>query len=150
MGAMKKFYILSMLAYGLLAVHILEESLRLGRESAELGVLIPFIFFPLGFIGIYLNRKWGFWFVFIMTILVALLPTLSHLVSSSESYVGTIFSFWGGLTGAVSVAVALLLSLFGIAALVTGMGIVFSRRRRSSQPQRISGWPISNGALETF
>ena len=125
---MKKFYIFAMLAYGFLAVHMLEESLRLGRESPELGVLIPFTFFPLGFIGIYLDKKWGFWFVFLMTILVSLLPTLSHFIPSSGSYVGTIFSFWGGLTGAASVAVALLLSLFGIAALIAGTGIVFSRK----------------------
>lgn len=121
---MKKFYIFAMLAYGFLAIHILEESLRLGLENAETSVLIPFIFFPLGFIGLYLKKRWGFWMVWLMSILTAILPTLSHIVPSSSSFVGIIFSFWGGLTGFASVLVSILLSVAAIAGVITGGKII--------------------------
>lgn len=124
---MKKFYILGMSTYGLLAIHILEESLRLGRENAEVSVLLPFIVFPLGFIGIYLKRRWGFWMVWFMSALAASLPTLSHIVPSSSSYLGTIYAFWGGMVGIGSALVAILLSFFGIAAVVGGAKMIYAK-----------------------
>ncbi len=128
---MKKFFIFAMLAYGLLAVHILEESLRLGRENAEVSVLLPFVLFPLGFIGIYLKKQWGFWTVWLMSILVAVLPTLSHIVPSSSSYLGVIYSFWGGVTGASSVTVAVLLSIFAVLAVVVGVKMISAKKIQS-------------------
>lgn len=124
---MKKFYILSMLAYGLLAIHILEESLRLGRENAEASVLLPFVVFPIGFIGIYLKKRWGFWAVWLMSVLTAILPTLSHIVPSSTSYIGIIYNFWGGIVGASSIMVAILLSIFGIAAVIIGVKMIYTK-----------------------
>lgn len=120
-----------MLAYGLLAIHILEESLRLGREKAEVGVLLPFIVFPFGFIGIYLKRQWGFWMAWFMSVLVAILPTLSHIVPSSSSYLGAIYDFWGGLTGASSVLVGVLLSVFGMTAVVVGGKMIYTKTIRT-------------------
>lgn len=126
-SAMNKFYVSAMLAYGLLAIHILEESLRLGRENAEVGVLLPFILFPIGFIGMYFRRLWGFWIVWLMSVLTALLPTLSHVIPSSSSYLGIIYVFWGGIIGASSVLVAILLSIFGIAAVAIGVKMMYAK-----------------------
>lgn len=128
MSIMKKFYVFSMLAYGLLAIHILEESTRLGRENAEAGVLLPFIVFPIGFIGMYFRKQWGFWMVWLMSILVALLPALSHLIPSSSSYLGIMYSFWGGVIGAGAVLVAVFLSIFGIVAVVAGIKIIYGKQ----------------------
>jgi hypothetical protein len=124
---MEKFYIFSMGAYGLLSIHILEESLRLGMENAEASVLIPFVFFPLGFIGIYLKKQWGFWMVWLMSVLVAILPTVSHIIPSSESYFVTIYSFWNGVIGGGSVMLAALLSIFGIAAASVGAKMIYAK-----------------------
>lgn len=124
---MKKFYIYSMLAYGSLAIHILEESLRAGRENAEASVLLPFILFPLGFIGIYLKKHWGFWVVWLMGVLVAVLPTLSHIIPSSSSYFGVIYNFWGGIIGIGSVLAAMALSIFGIAAVIVGAKMIYTK-----------------------
>jgi len=117
-----------MLTYGLLAIHILEESLRLGRENAEASVLIPFIFFPLGFVGLHLKKLWGFWMVWPMSVFTAILPTLSHIMPSSSSYFGIIYDYWGGTVGIGSVLVVLLLSVFGIAAVITGVKMLSAKR----------------------
>ena len=124
---MKRFYIFAMGTYGLLAIHILEETLRLGIEGAEVSVLIPFILFPLGFIGIYLKKQWGFWMAWFMSALAAVLPTLSHSIPSSRNYLGAIYSFWDGFLGAGSVLVAVLLSAFGIAAVVVGVKMIYAK-----------------------
>ena len=124
---MKKFFIFAMLAYGLLAIHILEESLRLGRENAEAGVLLPFIVFPLGFIGIYLGKHWGFWMVWLMSMLTAILPTLSHVIPSSSSYLVNIYTSWGGIMGAGSVMVAIPVSICGSIAVVAGAKIIYTK-----------------------
>jgi len=116
-----------MLAYGLLAIHILEESLRLGRENTEISVLLPFAAFPLGFIGIYLKKQWGFWMAWLMSVLVAILPALSHAIPSSSSYLGVIYGFWGGIVGTSSVIVAILLSIFGISASAIGVKIISTK-----------------------
>lgn len=120
-----------MLAYGLLAIHILEESLRLGKEKAEVSVLLPFILFPLGFIGIYLKRQWGFWAAWLMSVLATILPTLSHIIPSSTSYLGVIYNFWGGIVGASSVMVTILLSIFGTMAVVVGAKMIYTKTIRS-------------------
>jgi hypothetical protein len=122
---MKKFYITTLVVYALFVIHLVEEMLRESGEF-DFSVFIPLIFYPVSLIGMYLNKRWGFWTALVLNILMVLITGIGHFNPNSHDFVQVIYSHWGGLTGIVAAKIAALVPATALAAVWFGIQAVKS------------------------
>jgi hypothetical protein len=123
---MRKFYLATVVVYGLFAIHLIEEMLRERGEGFDFSGFIPLVLYPISLIAMYLKKGWGLWMALVLNILMLIITSVGHFNPNSHDFVMMIYSHWNGLTGIEAAKIAILVPVMAMVAVLFGVKAIKS------------------------